>query len=573
MKKTLTELLVFLYGDEKAKEVEVKIHDLIEKYRPQISYTRKNGYLDQRDAILITYADQVSSEGEEPLRTFEKFSKKYLQNIISGIHILPFYPFSSDDGFSVMDYCEVNPNFGTWENLKTLGQDFDLMFDAVVNHVSAKGVWFQKFLEGDEQYEKFFITVDDGIDLSEVFRPRTSPLLTSFETAKGVRKVWTTFSADQIDLNFENPEVFIAIMDVILFYIANGARFIRLDAITFLWKKIGTNCIHLPETHAAIQAMRLIAEKAAPHVRLISETNVPHKENISYFGDGFNEAHMVYNFALAPLTLHALCTKKSRVLGEWIETLEPPSKETTFFNFLASHDGIAVGPVRGILEEEEILKLTQKCEKHNGKVSYKTNSNGSQSPYEMNVNYFDALSDPNDVDEPTNKQVDRFMAAQAIMLSLDGVPGIYFHSLFGSRNNCEEAERTGIARKINREKLSYEKIDQELKDEESLRSKVFSRYCELLKTRNEQTAFAPGTGQKVIFCDDRVLVLKRKPDDERECVWCVHNISDEEVKISIPVGKSAHYKDLLGAHEICVDEAGQVINVMLKPYGVSWIKG
>ncbi len=440
------------------------------------SVRRGTSELTQRDAILITYGDQVREPGVAPLRTLTDFCRKHLRGVVSGVHILPFYPYSSDDGFSVMDYRTVDPALGTWDDVARLGHDFRLMFDAVINHASRQGAWFQGFLRDEPRYRDYFIVVEGDPDLSAVVRPRALPLLTEVQTAAGPKRVWTTFSDDQIDLNYTNPDVLLEVLDILLFYVAQGAEFIRLDAIAFLWKEIGTSCLHLPQTHRVVQLIRAVLDEVAPHVRLITETNVPHRDNISYFGDGHNEAQLVYNFALPPLTLHALRTGDARVLSEWAAGLILPSEQTTFFNFLASHDGIGLNPARGILPEAEIAALVAGVEAHGGLVSYKTNPDGSRSPYELNINYFDALNDPQ-ADEPLATQMDRFMASQAILLAMIGVPGIYFHSLFGSRGWPEGVAQTGRNRTINRQKLALPALEAELADPRSLRAQVFRRYA------------------------------------------------------------------------------------------------
>ncbi|HND50253.1 MAG TPA: alpha-amylase family glycosyl hydrolase, partial [Anaerolineales bacterium] len=358
------------------------------------------------------------------------------------------------------------------------------------------------------------------------------PLLTTFKAPPGEKKVWTTFSADQIDLNFKNPEVLLEILDILLLYIEHGATFIRLDAIAYLWKEIGTTCIHLPQTHAVIQFLRAAINEVAPHVQLITETNVPHSDNISYFGDGTNEAQLVYNFALPPLTLHTFHTGDARTLSTWAKTLTLPSDKTTFFNFLASHDGIGLNPARGILSNAEIDSLVNKVIEHGGLISYKHNADGTQSPYEMNINYFDALSNPNG-NEPLELQVKRFIAAQAIMLSIIGLPGIYFHSLFGSRGWTEGVKQTGRNRTINREKLQFDALQSQLANENSLRSKVFSKYSELLKTRSTSPAFDPHGTQKILDLHPSVFAVERTSPDGKEHMLCLHNVSQKSVSFSV----------------------------------------
>ena len=526
--KKLFNHLAFLYGKDNAPQLYERAKKLMDGYRSRTHGAVRDGELTERDSILITYGDQVQSPNQAPLQTLGLFCRQHLTDIVRGIHILPFYPWTSDDGFSVVDYRKVNSVLGDWDDISSMQSNFRLMFDGVINHISAQSEWFQGFLRDDPRYCHYFIAIEGSPDLSQVVRPRTLPLLTTFKTASGEKKVWTTFSADQIDLNFQNPEVLFEILDILLLYAERGADFIRLDAIPYLWKEIGTTCIHLPQTHLVIQLLRAALDETAPHVSLITETNVPHTDNISYFGDGTNEAQLVYNFALPPLTLHTFHIGDARILSNWAKTLTLPSDKTTFFNFLASHDGIGLNPARGILSNEEIDSLVDKTLEHGGLVSYKHNADGSQSPYEMNINYFDALSDPNG-GEPLELQVNRFIAAQAIMLSLLGVPGVYFHSLFGSRGWIEGVKQAGRNRTINREKLQLDELQNELSDENSLRAKVFTKYCQLLKTRSSSPAFHPHGTQKIIDLHPSVFAVERISPDGKSRMLCLHNVSAEKV--------------------------------------------
>jgi len=516
--------LVFLYGEEQAPKLISRVEKLIADYRTRIS--ARDGELTERDSILITYADQVQLQNEKPLQTLGAFCKQYLKDVISGIHILPFYPWTSDDGFSVVNYRQIDPALGDWDDVSSMRSHFRMMFDGVINHVSSQSEWFKGFLRDDPRYRNYFMTVDGEPDLSQVVRPRALPLLTSFKTASGEKRVWTTFSDDQIDLNYQNPEVLLEILDILLMYIVCGATFIRLDAIAYMWKEIGTTCIHLPQTHHVIQFLRAALNEVTPHVHLITETNVPHTHNISYFGDGTNEAQLVYNFALPPLTLHTFHTGDARILSDWAKRLTVPSGKTTFFNFLASHDGIGLNPARGILSNADIDSLVKKTLAHGGLISYKKNSDGSQSPYEMNINYFDALSNPNG-NEPLDLQIDRFIAAQAIMLSLVGVPGIYFHSLFGSRGWLEGVKHTGRNRTINREKCQLDKLQNELADKDSLRARVFTRYRQLLLARSSSSAFQPHGAQRVLDLGEVIFALVRRSPTGNQHVLCLQSVSTE----------------------------------------------
>lgn len=476
--------------------------------------------------MLITYGDQVHRKGEAPLRTLLRFSERHLTNTITCMHLLPFFPYSSDDGFSITDYRQVDPALGTWHEVEQLGQRFRMMYDGVINHASARGSWFGSFLRDETPFRDYFFTVEGDPDLSQVVRPRTSPLLTDFNTRAGIRRVWTTFSSDQVDLDYHNPDVLLEMLDVLLGYVQHGAQFLRLDAIAYLWKEIGTTCIHLRQTHLIVQLIRAVLEDVAPHVRLITETNVHHRENLSYFGNGKNEAHLVYNFALPPLVLHTFRVGNASLLSEWARQLVMPSAETTFLNFLASHDGIGLNPVSGILSTEEVDALEQNTLTHGGMISYKQNSDGSQSAYEMNIGFFDALSDPSSC-EPLTLQVRRFLTAQAIMLSLRGLPGIYFHSLFGSRSWREGVTLTGQARSINRQKLTLEALEEELQSPTSLRALVFTGFQRLLKQRSNSPAFHPQGAQEILPFGEGIFAVLRKSMDGSDRMLCLHNVTNE----------------------------------------------
>jgi glycosidase len=568
-KKIMLDKLTFVYGVEKSEAILREIEQIVSNLSP-----RKPGksFFDQTDAVLITYGDQLKETGKSPLRNLNEFMNEHLKDIVSAVHILPFYPYTSDDGFSVTNYFQIGPNLGSWSDVEALAAHFDLMFDAVVNHISSQSEWFQGYLKGDPRYRNYFIEADPEADYSAVTRPRTLPLLTKFETAFGPKHIWTTFSDDQIDLNFANERVLLDIMKLLLFYTEKGARMIRLDAVGYIWKSIGSSCIHLEETHRIVQLFRDVLDIAAPGTKIITETNVPHRDNISYFGEGHNEAHMVYQFPLPPLTLHSIITGNAKALSEWASTLEPVSDETTFFNFLASHDGIGVVPVQGILTEAEMQYMVEQVQRRGGFVSFKNKGDGNHSPYELNINYFDALSDPSDDEEI---KVKRFLAAQAVLLSLAGVPGIYVHSLLGSRNDKKGVEVTGRYRSINREKLQRKEVEAALNNPSSLRFKVFYPYKKLLEIRCSEQAFHPNAPQYVLFVRDSVFSLVRTSKDGKEQVYCLINVSPElqDVSYSIQTDGSALKEssiDLVSGRIFNIVD-GQ-LNVCLEPYQVMWIK-
>ncbi len=520
---------------------------------------------DQADAVLITYGDQVRCNGEAPLDTQRRFLLEHgLEKLLSTVHILPFFPYSSDDGFSIIDYRQVDPTLGTWDDVAALGRDFDLMFDLVVNHCSQQSLWFQKYLAGEEPYTSYFIEVDPEEDVSRVTRPRSHPLLTPFETSRGTRHVWTTFSDDQIDLNFASPHVLLEMIDVLLFYLRRGTRIIRLDAIAYLWKELGTSCIHLPQTHEVVKLMRTVVESVAPGTILLTETNVPHEENVSYYGQG-DEAQMVYQFSLAPLLAEALQTGDATVLNRWLAGLKPTPPGTTVFNFTASHDGIGVRPLEGIMPADRLEGFIEAVRRRGGHVSLKRNTDGTESPYELNITYFDVVADPDNPDPALH--VRRFLAGQALMLSLQGIPGIYFHSLVGTPNNHKGVEETGRARTINRKKFERDDLEAILDRCDSTESQVLAGYCRLLEVRREQLAFHPDASQRVLSVgQNSVVALLRESVDSSQRLLVLANLGPQGVSVDVEklIGDAPDY-DVL-------DDEKVASSVALEPYQVRWLQ-
>jgi sucrose phosphorylase len=576
----LRDHLTFLYGPGRAADCCERLQQRLEAFGRQYPNLRAapapQDRLSEDDVVLITYGDQFREPGRPPLQTLADVLTTTLQGVVSGVHILPFYPYSSDDGFSVIDYTVVDPQLGSWEDIERLRGSYRLMFDAVINHISARSAWFQAFLRGEPGAEARFIVMDPTTDLAQVTRPRTTPLLTPFETHAGTKYVWTTFSDDQIDLNYANPDVLLEIVDVLLLYVAHGASLIRLDAIGYLWKEVGTRCIHLPQTHRVVQLLRTVLDAVAPGVLLITETNVPHADNISYFGDGTNEAQLVYQFPLAPLVLNAFHSGSARHLTRWAAGLAVPSATTAFFNFLASHDGIGVVPASGILSAAEIADLVARAEAHGGHVSYKTNPDGSQSPYELNITLFDALSDPRDTTEGLARKIDRFLAANAIMLALQGVPGIYVHSLVGSQNYHEGVRQTGRFRSINREKWERAAFERQLADPTTRAHAVFVRFADLIRKRRRERAFHPNGAQRVLAAGDALFTLLRTSPDGAEQIICAVNVADRPQSLrlnlqDVPQLAGDALIDLVSGEHVEADAHG-TLSIELAPYQVAWLK-
>lgn len=559
MDDKIEQLIRLIYGESFSLGHYGILFENIKNAKNLITGTRKSTW-DEQDVILITYADQFQKNDQNALPILTRFYNRWLSSYFSHVHLLPFYPWSSDDGFSVVDYHRVAPKTGEWGDVAKLKKSTHLMFDFVCNHMSAKSQWFENYLNQKPGFEDFFIAVDPDTDLSAVTRPRALPLLTPFTLADGsIRHLWTTFSDDQIDLNFASPQVLIAMVDVLLHYLIEGADYIRLDAVGFMWKVPGTTCLHLENTHRLIQLFRAITDIVAPGTVIITETNVPHKDNISYFGDGSNEAQMVYQFSLPPLVLHSIHSENVQALCQWAQTLELPSTETTWFNFLASHDGIGLNPLRGILPEKDILTLVEKLQNEGAKVNWKNNPDGTRSPYEINVTYLDALSPQRISDD---ERIARFMLAHALLLSFPGVPAIYVHSVLGSRNDYDGVERLGYNRAINRRNFQEGEIDAELEDASQLRTKIYNALTRMIAIRRQQGVFHPDSNAIFSMPNEHVLKLVRT-SSMGEKITAFFNFQNRVQTL---------FDDIPSGVELLTDSNITNSVLTLNPWQVMWIK-
>lgn len=557
--KQIRTRLANIYGSEPEKQLVSAIIEEAEKTKACIQVTREEKW-DESDTILITYGDSIISEGTAPLKVLLEFINKHLAESLSTVHILPYFPYSSDDGFSVIDYYQVNPELGTWNDIEAIASKFQLMCDLVINHISQKSTWFQNYLQGKKPGVGYFIEEDPETDLSKVVRPRSLPLLSPYSTIDGEKHVWTTFSADQVDLNFSNPELLLEMVKIFLFYLQKQSRIIRLDAIAFLWKEVGTTCLHLPQTHEFVKLMRDLTEFIDSSLILLTETNVPNKENLSYFGNN-DEAHMVYQFSLPPLLLHALYTGNSSYLIKWTESLPKLSADNTYFNFTASHDGIGVRPLEGLLPKEEFHSLILGMKNFGGHISTKRNSDGTDSPYEMNITYFDAL-------QGTQKgkdayQVERFLCSQTIMMVMQGVPAFYIHSFLGTKNYHAGVNKTGMPRTINRRKWELEEIEQYLL-EDTHHSSVMNEMNRRIKIRRKIKAFHPNAPQEIVDLDSDLFLIKRRSENQE--VFCLSNLTNQpkEIVLAGKIDHAINY-DLLNQVDINIQKS-----ILLTPYQTIW---
>ena len=522
----------------------------------------------QQDAIVITYSDSIKTEGEAPLKTLRQFLRANLTGFVNGVHILPFFPWSSDDGFAVIDYLQVNEGHGTWNDISAIAGDFNLMTDLVINHCSSRSRWFDNFKKGIEPGASYFVEGDPSHDLSHITRPRTSPLLRPTETATGEKNVWCTFSHDQVDLNFANPLVLLEFVKIIRFYLDRGAKIFRLDAVAFLWKDISTSCINLPETHEVIRLIRTLVEHCNTEAIIITETNIPNRENISYFGNA-NEAHMVYNFSLPPLLLHTLVSGDAKALKGWLMSMPPAQAGTAYLNFIASHDGIGLRPAEGLLSSEETHSLAELMERNGGKISWRSVDANTMKPYELNIALWDAFKSTfTHADD--GHQLARFISAHTIMLAIEGVPAIYVHSLFGTSNDYQRAENTGHNRAINRHQWDLSALQDALEDTDSHHAQVFAELKNLLTIRKGQPAFHPNATQFTLHLGDHIFAFWRQCANRQQSIFCINNISDQAQSISlsdINLIELDAWWDLLTSTQLTRDQK----TLELAPYQSVWL--
>lgn len=576
----------FIYGEAVAKANMPELERILEVYyaHKKIEAIEKEKEFDPRerftekDMVLITYGDLLKGDEASPLATLAKFCDTYLEGTINTLHILPFFPYSSDRGFSIIDFESVDPNLGTWDDIEDIEDRYQLMFDGVINHVSSKSRWFQEFLNQNPDYADFFTVFSTKEIISEdhlrlLVRPRTSEVLTPFETLNGRQLVWTTFSPDQVDLNFKNPKVLVKMVEILLTYVRRGADIIRLDAVTYLWDELGTTGVHLKQSHTIIKLFREVLDAVAPHVALLTETNVPHRDNIEYFGNGNDEAQMVYNFALPPLVLFTFYTGNAAKLTKWAQSLENISDTTTYFNFLDSHDGIGVMAVKDILTANEIEQMSYQVLEHGGFISYKKNSDGSESPYELNITWYSAIN-REDKNEPVNLQVKRYLASRAIALIMMGVPGVYLHGLLGSKNDAEAVIAEKETRSINRKVVDKKELIKALENPDTTTFKVSTQFVKMILVRNREKAFHPNATQQVLSISEKLFSVVRISLDKQEYILTIINVTNQEQNFSFDLKEINFQNDswfeLLTKKKKTLKKGKLLLTI--EPYGIYWLK-
>lgn len=567
-RRRIGEHLKFIYPDGPIESLTERLVNEMGMGRNLQAPSPHTNNWDEGNCVLITYGNTVKKEGEQPLHTLRSFLNAQLRDVVDSVHILPFFPFSSDDGFAVMDYLSVNPAIGDWEDIEAISKEYKLMSDLVINHMSSRSMWFDNFKKRLDPGKDYFVESDPDADYSAVVRPRNSPVLTEVETADGTRHVWSTFSADQVDLDFKNPEVLVEFVRIIRKYLNHGVTIFRMDAVPFLWKELGTSCIHLQQTHEIIKLLRTLIEHHSPNAIIICENNVPNRENLTYFGNA-NEAHVIYNFSLPPLLVHTLLSGDCRHLKTWMMSMPPAQNGTAYLNFIASHDGIGLRPLDGLLSDEERQQIVDKAQEFGGRVTFRRAREGYDKPYELNIALYDILKGTI-ADGEDEFGFARFICAHTIMLALEGIPAIYIQSLFGSRNDHNRVEHTGRARSINRHIWEAGQLEESLTNEDSHHGKIFKELTRLIKIRRAQPAFHPNATQFTMHLGTEVFAFWRQSINRDQSIFCLSNVTNQERIINLAdinlIGTD-EWNDLISG-DVYSDLGDQLC---LKPYQSVWI--
>ena len=555
-----------IYSNElNKKQINNLLFEIKSIFTKQMKRSKKELW-NEKDFLLITYADSIKKKNQKNLITLYNFLKKYCKEF-NYIHILPFFPFSSDDGFAVEDYKKIKIEHGSWKDLKKITKTFDIMVDLVINHCSSKNKLFENFLENKNPGKDFFINSEKKFPESKkIVRPRSSDLSKKVLVDGKICYVWCTFGHDQVDFDFRNPNVLIYFLEIIKFYLDQDIKALRLDAVAFLWKELGTRCINLPQTHNIIRLIRLIIDRYYNKTLLITETNIPSHENLTYFGNN-NEAHCIYNFSLAPLLIHAIVSGNSFYLKKWSRGMPPAQENNSYLNFLSTHDGIGMRPVEGILPENEVQNYFNFFKKQGGLFSYRTNA-GKKSVYEVNITLLQAFKESyNGKDKFV---FERFILAHTILFSMEGIPAIYIQNYLGSKNDNSKVKKTNSFRSINRRNWNFDNLVKIFQNKSNINSKILYSLNRLMILRKKQIAFHPNATQFTLQLGDIFFGIWRQSIDRSQSIFCISNLTNKKQKISlldINLISTNTWFDILSNKNI--KNIGD--ELLFKPYQTFWI--
>ena len=543
-----------------------EIYELIKISNKKISKSKRiNLKVSEDTTVVICYGDSVFDNGKlNSIRSFKSFYDKYLSKFFNTIHFLPFYPSSSDSGFAVKDHYKIDNKLGSWTDINNFSKKNNIMADIVINHASSKGLWFKNFLRNKSPGKDYFIKVNKKFDISKVVRPRENKLLKKINVFNKPDFIWRTFSSDQIDLNFKNPKVLMRFIKIMINLACHGVTIFRLDAIAYLWKESGTKCINLKQTHEIIKLLRIICNSLQNSPYLLTETNLPEKENLSYFGKKNDQANWIYNFTLPPLLIHALLFEDSSKLNQWMNKLPSTKLKNNYFNFIASHDGIGMRPCEGYLNKITLNLLFKRLKKNGAQLSFRKINKTQKKVYEVNVTLFNAFKNT-DYDKKGLYSLERYVTAHAIMFSIEGVPAVYFNSIFGKSNDEYKYVISNNKRDLNRYKWNKVKLDRFLKDKRSKQKIYYDHITNLLKIRKKQKAFHPNAAMRCLSFGKKIFAFKRISLDKKQIIICITNMSSKSQSVLLGNNEN-RYKNLLS-------EKNNIISrrLTLKPFETVWL--
>ena len=445
----------------------------------------------QNKIMLITYADSMGKNLKE---LHEVLNKNY-KDAVGGVHILPFFPSSADRGFAPMRYDKVDETFGDFSDIEAIGKDYYLMFDFMVNHISASSEYFQDFLKNkeDSEYKDFFIRyskfwngepTQEQIDKIYKRKPR-APYIEAEFTDGSKEKIWCTFCEEQIDLDVTTDKTKDFIRRTLKDMCRHGAAVIRLDAFAYAVKKADTSCFFIePDIWELLYDIEKIVKEE--NAEILPEIHEHYTIPMKIADKGF----WIYDFALPVLTLHALYNHTGKYLKDWLEKC--PMKQ---FTTLDTHDGIGIVDVKDLLPDEEIdaVKEQMYSQGANVKKIYSSEAYNNLDIYQVNTTYYSALGNNDDA----------YLMARAIQFFAPGIPQVYYVGMLAGSNDIELMERTKNGRDINRHYYTAEEVEKE--QERS----VVKKLKELMVLRNTHPAFSLD-GTIEVEADGDMLVITRK---------------------------------------------------------------
>lgn len=633
----LDEFIKFIWPEHDQAMLKTQLLELIaethkrldEKPPMQQGFDQSESQWSEKQIVLICYGDHIRSRDPQktPLQALGEFCRTQFQEDEFSqitIHLLPIYtsPYK-DGGFDIADPFAVNPNMGTWEDVRAIGQQFHIAVDFVANHLSVASDWFQRYMQDDPLYQDFFIGFDDEAAvrrlekeaLPHIYRPRPhNPFIPVQKPDGATRWVYMTFSDHQADVNYEQPFVFLKMTETLLFYVLQGAEMIRLDAIPYLWKEWGTPCAHHPKTHALVEFMRLVVDLVNPNVKLLAESMEPLADSMRYLSTAEKQkAHLAYNFVPCGLIPHSLLSEDASVFQRTLLNFLPPQQGVNWAVVCGvTHDGSSVNPCRApqsilgdaVLTEEQIQaigdyytehgcqELARRCalspdhadhlrsdfqevfaERHHEPprfVNYKAITDEQGRPQRI---VYEAISTYASI---FDQQPDKIVSAMAMALPLPGIPFVYLTLPFALLNDFNYYLETGNPRELNRGRVFLEDLLERLAEKESLTYKVFSQYKEFLRLRASQPAFHPDAPiTPVTVKNNAILAFLRERLDRKKRVLITQNVSAREQQVEIDLSRHVHNDDTT-----CVDlRSGQSLALRnahlpltLAPYGLRWIE-